>query len=156
MSLCFQSGHKKKNCPDTERERYGDYIHEIREGKDSAIDEQHLKAMVAQNRELDTDKKPDVPIEESKDTKNNEAIGGCRPKVPNRCHTLILGDSNMNHIQPPEGFIITSKSGASLLDLPMLIDKANTECPEVLKPHKVVIHLEQMTFHVIKTRRPKL
>ena len=86
-NLCFQSGHKKNVCPDkellTERERCGDYIHEIREGGDSAIDEQHIEAMVAQNRQLDTDKKPDVPIEQSKDTKTMEAIGGCRPKVPN-------------------------------------------------------------------------
>ena len=90
-NLCFQFGHKKKNCPDkellTERERYGDYIHEIREGRNSAIDEQHVETIVDPNRQLDTDKKPDVPIEESKDIKNNEAIGGCRLKVPNRCHT---------------------------------------------------------------------
>ena len=50
-----------------------------------------------------------------------------------------LGD--MNHIEPPEGFKKTSKSGASLLDLPMLIDNANIEGPEVLKSDKVVIHL---------------
>ena len=62
----------------------------------------------------------------------------------------------MKHIQPPEGFIITSKSGASLLDLPMLIDSANTECPEVLKPDKVVIHLGTNDISRGKNKTPQI
>ena len=43
-------------------------------------------------------------MEESKYTTNDEAIGGCQAIPLKRCHNVILDDSNMNQILPPEGF----------------------------------------------------
>ena len=57
-----------------------------------------------------------------------------------KVNTLILGASNMCHIDPSEGVIISSFSGAKLADASELIERAE-ENHSLLNPEVVVIHL---------------
>ena len=56
-------------------------------------------------------------------------------------HTLLLGDSNLNNIDPPTGVHISNFSGARFSDASKLITMAEQERGDFLTPDNVIIHL---------------
>ena len=55
--------------------------------------------------------------------------------------TLLIGASNLNYIEPPDGVMITNKSGAVLTDAISLVKLKEEELGMTLDPEKVVLHL---------------
>ena len=54
---------------------------------------------------------------------------------------LIVGASLLNHIEAPAGVVISNQSGATFDMAEKLINAAEEDSNQELKPDKVVIHL---------------
>ena len=124
-------------------------MHEIREGREE--EEPRSIPTVVQLRK-------ETAETQGSDSRGKQVDGVILPgaeAVPD-CHTLILADSNMIHVQPPPGCLISCKSGAGLTDVQHLISRANDEAKQAINPQKVVIHLGTNDISGLRGHVPQL
>ena len=67
---------------------------------------------------------------------------------------LIIGASLLNHIESPDGVIISNQSGATLDMAEQLVDAAEEDSDQELKPDQVVIHLGTSDVMYIRSSAP--
>ena len=67
---------------------------------------------------------------------------------------LIIGASLLNHIESPDGVIISNQSGAILDIVVQLVNAAEEDSDQVLKPDQVVIHLGTNDVMYIRSFAP--
>ena len=67
---------------------------------------------------------------------------------------LIIGASLLNHIESPDGVIISNQSGATLDMAEKLVNAAEKDSDQELKPDQVVIHLGTNDVMYIRSSAP--
>ena len=67
---------------------------------------------------------------------------------------LIIGASLLNHIESPDGVIISNQSGATLDMAEQLVNAAKDDSDQELKPDQVVIHLGTNDVMYIRSSAP--
>ena len=67
---------------------------------------------------------------------------------------LIIGASLLNHIESPDGVIISNQSGATLDMAEQLVNAAEEDSDQELKPDQVVIHLGTNDVMYIRSSAP--
>ena len=178
--FCSQSGHKEKQCDNKrEIEVFGDYRHEINEGRRDSFEDKLFKDKnvietpngSSENSKSTIPKQTDYKSDDAKPQQqqqhqqlqqqhqqqqqqhnhhneqqetngsNKQSNRSDRNKCTTECENLVLGDSLLNHIAEPEGWVISNEAGATLSKTDQLIEKASERLETQLYPDCLLIQL---------------